>query len=89
MYEIADQVGYKNVDYFHKKFKKYVGESPAEFRKGHGLEPESGKYPPPHKNLPLNNHPCNQKLPHGFLHAAVLISNAISRNRLKRFTKDD
>ena len=33
VYEIAEQVGYKNVDYFHKKFKKYVGESPAEFRK--------------------------------------------------------
>ena len=43
VYEIAEQVGYKNVDYFHKKFKKYVGESPAEFRKGHGLEPESEK----------------------------------------------
>ena len=48
VYEIADQVGYKNVDYFHKKFREYVGESPAEFRKGHGLETESGKYPPPH-----------------------------------------
>lgn len=46
VYEIAEQVGYKNVDYFHKKFKKYVGESPAEFRKGHGLETESGKSPP-------------------------------------------
>lgn len=33
VYEIAEQAGYKNVDYFHKKFKKYVGESPAEFRK--------------------------------------------------------
>lgn len=33
VYEIAELVGYKNVDYFHKKFKKYVGESPAEFRK--------------------------------------------------------
>lgn len=33
VYEIAEHVGYKNVDYFHKKFKKYVGESPAEFRK--------------------------------------------------------
>jgi len=30
VYEIAELVGYKNVDYFHKKFKKYVGESPAE-----------------------------------------------------------
>lgn len=33
VYEIAEQVGYKNVDYFHKKFKKYVGLSPAEYRK--------------------------------------------------------
>lgn len=33
VYEIAEKVGYKNVDYFHKKFKRYVGESPAEFRK--------------------------------------------------------
>ena len=36
VYEIAEQIGYKNVDYFHKKFRKYVGISPAEFRK----EPE-------------------------------------------------
>ncbi len=33
VYEIAQQAGYKNVDYFHKKFKKYVGVSPAEYRK--------------------------------------------------------
>lgn len=33
VYEIAEAVGYKNVDYFHKKFKKYVGISPAEYRK--------------------------------------------------------
>jgi two-component system response regulator YesN len=33
VYEIAEQVGYKNVDYFHKKFKKIVGVSPAEYRK--------------------------------------------------------
>ena len=33
VYQIAEQVGYKNVDYFHKKFKKYVGESPVEYRK--------------------------------------------------------
>ena len=36
VYEIAEMVGYRNVDYFHKKFKKYVGESPAEFRKKNG-----------------------------------------------------
>lgn len=33
VYEISEMVGYKNVDYFHKKFKKYVGVSPAEYRK--------------------------------------------------------
>lgn len=38
VYEIAEEIGYKNVDYFHKKFKKYVGESPAEFRKKMGQE---------------------------------------------------
>jgi two-component system, response regulator YesN len=37
VYEVAEQVGYKNVDYFHKKFKKHVGESPAEFRKGYNI----------------------------------------------------
>ncbi len=36
VYEIAERVGYRNVDYFHKKFRKYVGESPAEFRKKNG-----------------------------------------------------
>lgn len=33
VYEIANLIGYSNVDYFHKKFKKYVGTSPAEYRK--------------------------------------------------------
>lgn len=33
VYEIAEKVGYRNVDYFHTKFKKYVNQSPAEFRK--------------------------------------------------------
>lgn len=33
VYEIAQRVGYANVDYYHKKFKKYVGMSPAEYRK--------------------------------------------------------
>ena len=33
VYEIAQQIGYSNVDYFHKKFKKFVGTSPAEYRK--------------------------------------------------------
>lgn len=35
VYEIAQIVGYSNVDYFHKKFKKHVGMSPAEYRKYH------------------------------------------------------
>lgn len=33
VYEIAEKVGYRNVDYFHTKFKKYVNMSPAEYRK--------------------------------------------------------
>lgn len=41
VYEIAELAGYKNVDYFHKKFKKYVGISPAEYRKKIHVLPES------------------------------------------------
>lgn len=37
VYEIAKQLGYSNVDYFHKKFRKYVGTSPAEYRKSRPL----------------------------------------------------
>lgn len=37
VYEISKNVGYKNVDYFHKKFKKYVGVSPAEYRNQHNV----------------------------------------------------
>ncbi len=33
VYEISDKVGYRNVDYFHKKFRKLTGESPADYRK--------------------------------------------------------
>lgn len=33
VYEISERVGYSNVDYFHRKFKKYEGTSPAEYRK--------------------------------------------------------
>ncbi len=47
VYEIAEQVGYKNVDYFHKKFRKYMEMSPAEFRKRQGLDEEPEIYPPP------------------------------------------
>lgn len=33
VYEIASRVGYKNVDYFHQKFKKIMNQSPAEYRR--------------------------------------------------------
>lgn len=33
VYAIAEKVGYRNPDYFYTKFKKYVGMSPAEYRK--------------------------------------------------------
>lgn len=33
VYHVAEKVGYRSVDYFHIKFKKYVGQSPAEYRK--------------------------------------------------------
>ncbi|WP_455715824.1 response regulator transcription factor [Anaerosporobacter sp.] len=33
VYEIASKVGYKNVDYFHQKFKKRMNQSPAEYRR--------------------------------------------------------
>lgn len=38
VYEVAQMVGYANVDYFHKKFKKYANMSPAEYRKMYGKE---------------------------------------------------
>lgn len=33
VYQVAERVGYSNVDYFHGKFRKYVGESPSAYRK--------------------------------------------------------
>lgn len=33
VYEAAERVGYADVDYFHAKFKKYVGVSPSAYRK--------------------------------------------------------
>lgn len=33
VYEVAEQVGYHSVDYFHKKFRKILGTSPAEYRR--------------------------------------------------------
>ena len=34
VYQISEQVGYSSIDYFDIKFKKYVGKSPKEYRKG-------------------------------------------------------
>lgn len=33
VYEICEKVGYKDIDYFHYKFKKYVGISPLNYKK--------------------------------------------------------
>lgn len=33
IYEISSRVGYNDVDYFHRKFKKFTGASPAEYRR--------------------------------------------------------
>lgn len=33
VYQVAEKVGYASVDYFHSKFKKYVGVSPTTYRK--------------------------------------------------------
>ncbi|UJW56711.1 response regulator transcription factor [Bacillus sp. A116_S68] len=33
VYQVAEMVGYSHVDYFHSKFKKYVGISPSKYRK--------------------------------------------------------
>lgn len=35
VYEVAEKTGYKNVDYFHQKFRRQYGKSPAEYRKEH------------------------------------------------------
>ena len=36
VYEVAEMVGYSNINYFHNKFKKSVGISPLSFKKQHG-----------------------------------------------------
>jgi two-component system response regulator YesN len=36
VYEIAQRLGYRDVDYFHKKFRKYVGLTPNEYRRSPG-----------------------------------------------------
>ena len=33
VYQVCEKVGYKNIDYFHSKFKKYVGVSPLNYKK--------------------------------------------------------
>ena len=33
VYEVCRLIGYKNIDYFHSKFKKYVGVSPLNYKK--------------------------------------------------------
>lgn len=33
VYEVAEKVGYRNVDYFHYKFKRYTDMSPSDYRK--------------------------------------------------------
>lgn len=38
VYKVAELVGYRNVDYFHIKFKKSTGMSPAEFRRKNKTE---------------------------------------------------
>lgn len=35
VFEVAEMVGYSNINYFHNKFKKYVGMSPLSFKKLH------------------------------------------------------
>ncbi|GMK39173.1 DNA-binding response regulator [Paenibacillus sp. CCS19] len=33
VYEVAERIGYTNVNYFHSKFKKYEGRSPSEYKR--------------------------------------------------------
>jgi two-component system response regulator YesN len=37
IYEIADQMGYKNIIYFNRKFKQAMGMTPGEYRKKHKI----------------------------------------------------
>lgn len=41
VYEIASRAGYKNVDYFHQKFKKSMNQSPAEYRRNECVTSET------------------------------------------------
>ena len=38
VYEVAEMVGYSNINYFHNKFKKYVGTSPLSYKKSFGRD---------------------------------------------------
>ncbi len=40
VYEVAEMVGYSNINYFHNKFKKSVGISPLSFKKQYGHDDE-------------------------------------------------
>ena len=42
VYQISEEVGYKNIDYFYTKFKKYVGISPREYQKEVSKREKSG-----------------------------------------------
>ncbi|MBD3922073.1 response regulator [Paenibacillus sp. PR3] len=37
VYEIAERVGYKNIVYFNRQFKQFMGMSPGEYRKKHNI----------------------------------------------------
>jgi len=38
VYEVSEKVGYCNIDYFYRKFKKHVGKSPKEYQKEHSVK---------------------------------------------------
>jgi two-component system, response regulator YesN len=35
VYQVAERIGFSNVDYFHSKFRKYEGVSPSSYKKNH------------------------------------------------------
>ncbi|MBQ5312248.1 MAG: response regulator, partial [Oscillospiraceae bacterium] len=43
VYEVAEMVGYNNINYFHNKFKKSVGMSPLSFKKQYGSGGDDGE----------------------------------------------
>ena len=42
VYEVAEMVGYTNINYFHNKFKKYVGISPLNYKRQENGEATAG-----------------------------------------------